>query len=500
MPTYPNSKIGYPEGGTLVPLKDLLISDRARKDKGDIQSLADSIKSCDLINPILVNRDKGKMSLVAGERRTLAHQLLGLEHVAAVFYDELSPDQQAELELEENRSRNAFKWTEEVCLIAKTHELKRAKEANGNLNEIELAIFEAKGGKTWGQRHTAALMGKGVSSGYVSEAKKLAIIVASGDLEILAASSPKVALDIMAKRAEDKITANITKSLNLSPPSIGNLPTALPISGPLNPKTLLNPTTISSSPSESEPNGDMPPVVIELSKQCILGKVEDLLPKMDPESVHHIITDPPYGIDMKALEGMKGIDEMKDTHKVEENLELLAWFIEASFRIIKPEGFMFLWCDPIHFMTLVEEGEYVGWHVQQWPLVWKKLHPCKNSQGFINTTKDFEFCVKFRKGAGKLVETQQTSIVEADSSAERALYDNPFAKPFKCWSFLLKMAVRDGQTVLDPFGGEFSFARAAINHNVFPVSFECDETRYNKGVKDLSNHYKSMFPQGVTFK
>ncbi len=68
-----------------------------------------------------------------------------------------------------------------------------------------------------------------------------------------------------------------------------------------------------------------------------------------------------------------------------------------------------------------------------------------------------------RKGNATLVRAQSKSDVSCDGSLEQKMYNNPFAKPYQVWKFIYDAIALPGQTVLDPFGGEFSASRAAIN-------------------------------------
>ena len=79
---YPDSEVVYPYGADIIEIEKIKVSDRGRKDLGDIQSLAASISNQGLISPILLNQDN---ELVAGERRLRSHELLGLKHVAIVY-------------------------------------------------------------------------------------------------------------------------------------------------------------------------------------------------------------------------------------------------------------------------------------------------------------------------------------------------------------------------------------------------------------------------------
>ena len=88
-----------------VLIKDIKIKKRVRKDLGDIDLLADSIKRYGLMSPITINT---QYELVAGHRRLEAMKSLGETEIDAIMVDTKNKLLQLELELEENNQRKPF--------------------------------------------------------------------------------------------------------------------------------------------------------------------------------------------------------------------------------------------------------------------------------------------------------------------------------------------------------------------------------------------------------
>ena len=88
-----------------VPIKDIVAKSRIRKDLGDIEALAESLKRYGQISPIVVNR---KNILIAGGRRLEAAKLLGWQNINAVILDTTDKLELLELEVEENKYRKDF--------------------------------------------------------------------------------------------------------------------------------------------------------------------------------------------------------------------------------------------------------------------------------------------------------------------------------------------------------------------------------------------------------
>lgn len=97
------------------------LNDRHRRDLGDVQGLADSIREIGLLHPIVVTRDG---MIVVGERRLAAYRLLGYELIPARYADTLD-DAVALLhaERDENLQRKDMLPSELASLGAALYEL-----------------------------------------------------------------------------------------------------------------------------------------------------------------------------------------------------------------------------------------------------------------------------------------------------------------------------------------------------------------------------------------
>lgn len=89
----------------LVPIANIKIKKRVRKDLGNLDDLKDSLRVYGLLNPITLNR---RYELIAGERRLQAAKQLGWTNINANIIDNLTELEQLEMELEENNQRKEF--------------------------------------------------------------------------------------------------------------------------------------------------------------------------------------------------------------------------------------------------------------------------------------------------------------------------------------------------------------------------------------------------------
>jgi ParB family chromosome partitioning protein len=104
-----------------VPLDDIVVKKRIRKDMGDIPSLAESMKRFGQISPIVLNNAN---VLIAGGRRLEAARYLGWRTINAVIMDLTEDVAKLEYEVEENLQRQDFSPEE---LTEATKELQKLK-------------------------------------------------------------------------------------------------------------------------------------------------------------------------------------------------------------------------------------------------------------------------------------------------------------------------------------------------------------------------------------
>lgn len=94
--------------------------EQKEKEKNELESLTNSIKKMDLINPILVYKNKENYQVIAGERRTLASVLTGNTTIIARVLDEKpTPSKIAILQWIENMERKDLSLWERLLNLEK---------------------------------------------------------------------------------------------------------------------------------------------------------------------------------------------------------------------------------------------------------------------------------------------------------------------------------------------------------------------------------------------
>jgi N6-adenosine-specific RNA methylase IME4 len=115
-----------------LPIKDIVIGTRHRKNLGDIAGLAESIAKVDLLHPPVITPDR---RLIAGERRIVACSLLGWTDIPVRIVD---LDDLLAAEADENNVRLNFAPTEawEIAQALLPAAEKEARERQGERTDI----------------------------------------------------------------------------------------------------------------------------------------------------------------------------------------------------------------------------------------------------------------------------------------------------------------------------------------------------------------------------
>jgi ParB family chromosome partitioning protein len=103
-----------------IPIKDITVKKRIRKEMGDIEALAESLKRYGQISPIVIS---AKNVLIAGGRRLEAAKYLGWRSINAVVSESSSELARLELEIEENMQRRDFNMEEVAEATKKVYRL-----------------------------------------------------------------------------------------------------------------------------------------------------------------------------------------------------------------------------------------------------------------------------------------------------------------------------------------------------------------------------------------
>lgn len=474
-----------------LKLSDIDVRGRIRQDLGDVEELAESIRDNGLLQPIVVEEvtvggefeDSIVYRLRCGGRRYTALTLLESNKVknpnpqdysivSCRLFTEMPEHQRVKIELEENLRRLSMTWQEKVVGIVRYHKAaRRAAKIDGD---------------SWTQAMTGDLFN--MSQASISIAFTLYEAIQAGNEKVIKAENSTEALKVLASAELDASQAEQMRRINLKRTEATRVQ-----SQEANALPRVSSLIISTSEQKS------PETIvdkIQFTKEQIAdfyyeGDCLDILPRLKTEGriINHIITDPPYGIDMSNLV-MEGVSRVEETHKVKDNLELLPKFLEVSFNAIAEDGFLCMWYDLDHHEKIHKWATEIGWRVQRWPFVWCKspYPPQRNSQAQYNFTKSTEVCYIMRRSEHSILKNKQSrNYVEAASCASS---DHPFVKPHKVWEVLIDAVSSPGQVIFDGFAGNGSSLAAMFKGGRVPIGAEVDPKHIASGlsyVQELIN-------------
>jgi ParB family transcriptional regulator, chromosome partitioning protein len=459
-----------------IPISDIIVLERDRRDYGDLEDLADSITRLGLMQPPAINASN---ELVWGGRRLAACKLLNWTTIPVVIRETIDEAELAELETEENVRRKNYNWREMINATVRLHRLHARRAA--------LASRE------W----THAMTGELISYSRTFVFNCLDLVNDINTPAFAHCEGITDAVKLKARLKEDEALKLLASRTNLqgsafaptpdpSPEPVPSDPSHIPITSPDYIPVQLPPRTVTD---------------VNLSSRLIHGDFLDVAASIPDGFFHHIITDPPYGIDMDNLDqgGASIIDTSRvdATHDVADNLALFAAIFPIFYRITKPNAFVAICCDIMNWHILYNHAIAAGFRVQRWPIVWHKTHRCKNQCAQYNTTKDTELVMLCRKPNTTLPAAIGTSVIVCAKDPHAS---NPFAKPFEFWSFLIEALSITGQTILDPFAGEGSSTLTLMKTYRKAYAIEKDELHFNTLLENVKTYYHNFYGKDfVTF-
>lgn len=470
-----------------IKLEDIIVENRVRSCKeADVISLAESIKTNGLIHPITLNSEN---VLISGGHRLEAFKLLAKEdperygtipyvnfeeyaiEAGLIKAGESTPDHVLKLlEMEENLRRKSMTWQEKALGIAEYH--RRASIARAE--------------EHWGQAQTAELFG--LTQGHISYVLRIANRLKNKEDPIWGCESIRDALELLMN---EKKKEAMSKLAEFAKTKLSNIAPAKPIvtvaeDEPEDDFSYLDavetPNVVNSTPQEKFTEDDALSIYVQ-------GDCLEWLPKLKGK-FDHIITDPPYGIDMENFMNAESVDNVKEEHQVEPNLDLLREFLRVSHENIKDTGFMCMWYDIVHHEKLLSWASEAGWIPCRWPITWCKTSPCINRTAQYNVTKATEVCMMLRASSNAVLVNKRSVNWIMAASAETSP-EHPFGKPSVVWDWLIDTVSFEGQTILDPFAGCGSSLLSMIRKKRVPMGIEVKSDHIINGSKWLAKKVNS---------
>jgi DNA modification methylase len=417
------------EGLTKVLISDIIIADH-RKDAGDLLSLANSLKKNGLINAIVVDKTLDPVSqtmkykLTSGWRRLEAAKLLKWESIEARLYENLTPFERKQVELEEELAQKKTRtWQEEIEIKRQLHELFMQEKKGGEKRQ------GSHGTKKWTQSDSAERIG--VKPSTFSEDLRLAEALKCFP-DLLKVSSKKDAMRKMYAMREMALLQSVSRKMR--------------------------------------DKG------IEISEDVELknGSAYELLKGLPDESFDCIITDPPWGIEIEKAGSARSNDyiEFADTKDIWQ--KFLKEGIPQLFRVLKEGCHLWLFYGPEFYMETREALEKNGFDVRYVPCIWIKEKPNYTDTEYkpMPQYESFFYAVRRKdKEATPRRFNEATSDVFVYSRTAAARIHRT-EKPIELIKRLIGLSTNKGDKILDPFAGSASVLCAAFLTRRKALGFE----------------------------
>lgn len=164
----------------LISTDQVKVSDRIRKDFGDIEELAQDIAANGLINPPVVTPD---FVLIAGERRLRACKHLGWQQIEVRVMTVRDYEHQLRMEISENENRKEFTFSERVEWARRLEQVERlkAKARQGARTDLGYDGVDESLGEGRSRDIVAAHAGFGSGESY----RKARYVAENGGAEII---------------------------------------------------------------------------------------------------------------------------------------------------------------------------------------------------------------------------------------------------------------------------------------------------------------------------
>jgi 16S rRNA G966 N2-methylase RsmD len=416
---------------------------RREMDSESLMELANSISSVGLLHPLIVRVDGGVLTLVAGERRLKAIEILWnmgefFTHgsklvpegqIPCTFLQDLSPLDAMEVELEENIRRQDLSWQDHAAATSQLYELRRlqAEKAQAPIPEPRVIAREL-----YPEHHPAA----------AASAVREELILARNlsDPDVAKASSRADGLKVIKRKEEAIRQASLGEQVG---------------------KTF-------GSHLHTVVQGD-----------CI-----NWMSNQDAGQFDCILTDPPYGINAQDYNDSGG--KAAGKHAYDDSHEtwatLLSNVCPLIHRITRPQAHAYLFCDVDNFTLLKTMMSTHGWKCFRTPLVWHNPTSQRAPWPHHGPHRRYQLCLFAIKGDRPVLKLAPDVVTYAsDSNLGWAAQ-----KPVGLFADLLARTCRPGDSVLDPFAGSGTIFPAAHGLKVKATGVEMDPVAYGISVKRIS--------------
>ena len=420
----------------MIPLADITIGNRARKEFGDLNEIEASMKERGLISPLAVKEiEDGSYVLLAGERRYLILQKNKVEIIPVRIYpSDLSELEMKSIELAENIYRKDFIYWEYDNLVREINETQQ------RIHGVKAPGPDQRG---WSLENTAEMLG-GVSKASVSVAIKRAEAREAFPELFEHCKTQKDASKMMQKMDEAVVKETIAKKLELN-------------------KTDNN--------------------FVKASKCYIVGDFFERVKEI-PENVFHLVEiDPPYAINLTKQKKKDGESDyvLEDYNEVDSSTyhEFMFKTFKECHRVMTDHSWLICWFAPEPwFNSIYELLCGAGFETTRMCGIWTKGGSGQNMNPSTRLANSYEMFFYAWKGRPALNKAGRGNDFHF-STVSPQLKTHPTERPVELTTEIYDTFAFPGSRVLIPFGGSGNGVISANELGMSPVCFEL-----SKGYRD----------------
>jgi len=178
--------------------------------------------------------------------------------------------------------------------------------------------------------------------------------------------------------------------------------------------------------------------------EIILGDCLEVMKGFADKQFDLVLCDLPYGMDYQSSWRTDKYDKIAG----DVSLEWLVPFLRESYRVLKDNSHIYLFCNDYAISDFRRALEQTGF-VPKRALVWvKNNHTSGDLEGdYANKT---EFVVWGHKGRRELNGSRDTNVI---SEKRVETLHHPTQKPISLMQYFILKSTNEGDTILDPFAG-----------------------------------------------
>ena len=449
-----------------VPINDIRVGERARKEVGDTETLQFSIRRNGLLNPITLDEN---YNLAAGERRLEACKALQWKHIPARIVPGLQSTDISLIEWIENVERVDFTWIEDLELKYKMHSMWKEQQP------------------TWGYRDTAGKLG--VSLGGLSSDLALAEALqyfpelkehktknkAREAYKRLNANAEAImAVQNLSQEEQDQLNNMLQNSTDkgeakkvVASESKAEAPVGTPIQ---------EDETPSYEAAKVKSDKDLPEFTYDVCGY------EAFLNKLPQNLISFAELDPPYAIDYAYHD-----DAPEDADWTIEQLEdAMDWILGWLFNNMLDNSWVLCWSGYEHTHWINELAKSKGFGIQP-PGIWYKPNGGRTPVPSVKMKSNYEHFLLFRKGKAMFNTPSFGSVISCENATSGRVHK--WEKPIELYNKFFTALSRPSGYFLSPFAGSGNSLIAATFNGMTPLGCDTQNKHFYSFYNNLKKYY-----------